>query len=65
MLPALGAPGTPSRDPDRGGRMTGTRRQWLRTSLGLGAALSFIVAVIVLGALALSWRWLGFDEAAV
>jgi len=29
--------------------------------LGLGAALSFIVAVIVLGALALSWRWLQFE----
>ena len=29
--------------------------------LGLGAALSFIVAVIVMGALALSWRWLQFE----
>jgi spermidine/putrescine transport system permease protein len=29
--------------------------------LGLGAALSFIVAAIVMGALALSWRWLQFE----
>ena len=29
--------------------------------LGLGAALSFIVAAIVMSALALSWRWLQFD----
>ena len=29
--------------------------------LGLGAALSFIVAVIVMGALALSWRYLEFE----
>ena len=29
--------------------------------LGLGAALSFIVALIVLAALALSWRWLQFE----
>jgi spermidine/putrescine transport system permease protein len=31
--------------------------------LGLGAALSFIVAVIVMGALALSWRHLEFEGA--
>ena len=29
--------------------------------LDLGAALSFIVAAIVMGALALSWRWLQFE----
>lgn len=29
--------------------------------LGLGAALSFIVAAIVMAALALSWRWLQFE----
>jgi spermidine/putrescine transport system permease protein len=29
--------------------------------LGLGAALSFVVAAIVMGALALSWRWLQFE----
>lgn len=30
--------------------------------LGLGAALSFVVAAIVMGVLALSWRWLQLDE---
>jgi ABC-type spermidine/putrescine transport system permease subunit I len=30
--------------------------------LGLGAALSFIVALVVMGALALSWKHLGFDD---
>ena len=29
--------------------------------LGLGAALSFIVAIVVIGVLALSWRHLEFD----
>ena len=29
--------------------------------LGLGAALSFIVAVVVMGALALTWRHLQFE----
>jgi spermidine/putrescine transport system permease protein len=33
--------------------------------LGLGAALSFIVAVVVMGALALSWRHLQFDAKGV
>jgi ABC-type spermidine/putrescine transport system permease subunit I len=30
--------------------------------LGLGAALSFIVAIVVMGALALSWRHLALDS---
>jgi len=33
--------------------------------LGLGAALSFIVAVVVMGALALSWRHIQFDAKGV
>jgi len=30
--------------------------------LGLGAAMSFIVAIVVMAALALSWRYLGLEE---
>ena len=30
--------------------------------LGLGAALSFIVAIVVMGALALSWRYIDLDR---
>ena len=32
--------------------------EWLGRMLGLGAALSFVVAVVVMGALALTWRHL-------